>query len=105
MKRLLSAVGVSTAVVAGVLAFGAGTASAATVSPATGLTCGISPQDSQVGVVCSFPGPTDVQYRAWADCTGGAVVFGPWEFVNSGIVSWATCPRNQFIGDYGWQQT
>jgi len=46
-----------------------------------------------------------VQYRAWADCTGGAVVFGAWEFVNSGVVSWATCPRNHFIGDYGWQQT
>ena len=97
----------SAALVLGVLGAGVGTAQASAGDPAAQavVSCARQLEDSRVGVSCTFPGPTNRQFRAWASCSNGRVATGPWRYVNSGNWSWANCGRNVFVGRWGYDIT
>lgn len=67
---------------------------------AQGVSCNFQLEDNRVGARCTYPGPTNTRFRAWAACTNGRVATGPWQYINSGGRSWANCGRNVFLTNW-----
>jgi hypothetical protein len=90
------------------LAFGAPSHAAARPTPdlsavqQQGVSCEFQVGDSSIATRCYFPGPTNRQYRAWAECTNGRIATGAWYYVNSGSWSRANCGTNIFVVDWGF---
>jgi hypothetical protein len=65
------------------------------------LSCTFRVNDSDIGALCTHPGPDIHHYRAWVECTDGREHVGDWYAVNSGAWSFAHCKTNTFLVNYG----